>query len=60
MLIAKNMLGALSDETDIDEYKNNNDDFDFGKVLEFCSSNPVHSGHKLRCSDGQERIFSFD
>ena len=42
------------------DYKNSNNDKDFGKVLD--SYEPVGStnGYVLRCPDGQERLFSLD
>lgn len=56
MLIADNLLKELQNDTL--EYKNDNDDIDFGTVLNFYSSNATEP--RLRCSDGQERAFSFD
>ena len=38
---------------------NNDNDYDFGEVLEFCNENTV-SERKIRYSDGVERIVLFD
>lgn len=59
MLAAEGMLKALSGEDMSKEYKDNNNDYDFGRVLQYCNNKTLHS-HKLRCPDGQERNFSFD
>lgn len=61
MLSAKGLLDALSQENvSTENYKNSNNDKDFGKVLD--SYEPVGStnGYVLRCPDGQERLFSLD
>lgn len=62
MLAAKNMLNSLLEgNTTKDErsYNDYNDDYDLSKVLEFCNGNSVHN-NKLRYSDGQEEVFSFE
>lgn len=61
MLSAKGLLDALSQEdVSTENYKNSNNDKDFGKVLD--SYEPADSaiGYMLRCPDGQERLFSLD
>jgi len=40
-------------------YTDNNDDYDLGEVLKFCCENKT-SGHKIRCSDEQMQVFSFN
>lgn len=57
MLIAENMLKELNKENTM-ECMSDNDDIDFGTVLEFCCTSDIP--HKLRCSDGIDRILSFD
>lgn len=59
MLAAEGMLRSLAEEGQSQEYKDDNNDYDFGKVLQYCSSE-TPTPHKLRCSDGQKRNFSFD
>lgn len=62
MLSAKNMLNSLFEENNTKNgkpYNDYNDDYDFSRVLEFCNGNSVHK-NKLRYSDGQEEIFSFE
>lgn len=61
MLSAKGLLDALSQEDIFTEnYKNSNNDKDFGKVLD--SYEPIGStnGYMLRCPDGQKRLFAID
>ena len=58
MLAVEGMLEALSREEGTENYKNCNNDEDFGAGLEVCG-NGVHM-HKLMYSDGKERTFSFD
>lgn len=59
MLAANDMLEALTKTTACESYQNHNDDADFGDVLDICQDNSL-TGNKIRCSDGQERVFSFD
>lgn len=59
MLASYDMLDLLSKINDDEPYQNHNDDEDFGKVLEECQDDKL-TGHKLRCSDGKERVFSFE
>ena len=60
MLQAKKLLDALAEKDTSDVYDQNND-FDFGEVLKFCSSGQQKTqGYKLRYSDGSEKAFSFD
>lgn len=58
MLAVEGMLEALSGKDDTENYKNCNNDDDFGEVLEICGSG-IHM-HKIMYSDGIERTFSFD
>ncbi len=59
MLAMNELLKAFSEE-DVDEnYKNDNDDYDLGKVLEFCGGD-TFSKHEIMYSDGKKRIFSFE
>ncbi len=58
MLAVEGMLEALSREGNTENYKNCNNDEDFGAVLEVCG-NGIHM-RKLMYSDGIERTFSFD
>jgi len=61
MLAAKGLLESLSMKEEAENYKDCNDDHDFGKVLDFYGSSGIKTaGHKLRYSDGQEKAFSFD
>lgn len=61
MLAANGLLESLLEENNIENYTDCNDDHDFGKVLDFYSSNNLKSnGYMLRYSDGQEKSFSFD
>lgn len=61
MLAADGLLESLLKEDNTENYTNCNDDHDFGKVLAFYSSGDTKTqGHKLRYSDGQEKVFSFD
>lgn len=55
MLAVEGMLEALSREEGTENYKNCNNDEDFGAVLEACDSG-VHM-HKLMYSDGRENLF---
>lgn len=60
MTQAHNLLDALK-EQEHSEVHDQNNDIDFGEVLQFCNlGQPKTQGHKLRYSDGQERSFSFD
>lgn len=59
MLASEGLLKYLSGEDKPEDYKDYNNDHDFGKVLQYCSDDIVHD-RKLRCSDGIERNFSFD
>ena len=52
------MLKALLGEDSTEEFIECNDDMDFDEVLKFYGGEPTQ--HKLRCSDGTERTFSFD
>lgn len=56
MLAAENLLKILEDSNNEMKYPSN--DYNFGKVMEFCNNDNV-SECKLKCSDGQEREFSF-
>ncbi len=53
------MLNSLSKEDNTNDYKDCNNDYDLGEVLEFCSGKTIQK-HKIRYSDGQEKTFSFD
>lgn len=62
MLKADNLLHDLNCMDDDCEYKSDNDDFDFGKVLEFCATpaqQESSAASGIRCSDGICRIFTF-
>lgn len=59
MLSTGDMINLLSKTSDDECYQNHNDDEDFGKVLEGCKSESM-SNNKIRCSDGKERVFSFE
>lgn len=60
MLEAKKLVEALSKEQkDVPTTFSNSDDYDFGEVLKFCSDNKLPK-HKIRYSDGVERINNFD
>lgn len=56
MLAAKNLLEALSEESNPQDGKYDNDDHDFGEVLKFCGDDNI-SEHILRYPDGREEIF---
>ncbi len=58
MLAAKNMLSALESENVAEEYRNCNDDYDFGRVLE-CYGNEPESDYEVICSDGEKRSLLF-
>lgn len=62
MLKADNLIHDLSSVESDCEYRSDNDDFDFGKVLEFCIT-PTQQGKNstsgIRCSDGVYRDFTF-
>ena len=61
MLAADGLLESLLEEDATENYTNCNDDHDFGKILDFYSSGDHKThGYKLRYSDGQEKVFSFD
>ncbi len=53
----KELIKSLNDDCNTIP-KENCEDYDFGEVLKFNSSETV--GHKLRYSNGKEYIFSFD
>lgn len=59
MLEIKSLLEALSDNEEMEQYQDDNDDYDFGKVLEFCSESTLRQ-HKIRYSDGTIKEISFD
>lgn len=61
MLAAGNMLNALEslNENQMEDCQNHNDDYDFGKVLEFYGGDATPR-HKFRYVDGTEEFFSFD
>lgn len=59
MLATEGMRRALSGEDKPKDYKNYNNDHDFGKVLQYGGVDVIQN-RTLRCSDGQERNFSFD
>lgn len=62
MLAANGLMEALLRSDSTDEYKDSNDDYDFGRVLEFCGATAEgkkNSGRMIRYSDGEERAFSF-
>lgn len=54
MLAAENMLKALAEEKDTENYKDCNDDYDFSKVLELFK-NDVTPDYEVACSDGKKR-----
>lgn len=61
MLAADGLLESLFEKDTMENYTDCNDDHDFGKVLDFYSSDDKKTyGYKLRYSDGQEKSFSFD
>lgn len=53
------MLDLLLKTSNNESYQNHNDDDDFGEVLEGCKDEHL-IGKKIRCSDGKERVFSFE
>ncbi len=57
MLVTKNLIKALNEYCDYIP-KNDCNDYDFEEVLKFFSSETTE--HKLRLSNGEEFIFSFD
>ena len=60
MLASKNMLQSLSEEHS-ENYKDSNNDCDFGKVLEFCASGENDKCDRaILCSDGEKRVLSFE
>lgn len=59
MLATEGMMKSLLGEDMSKDYKDYNNDHDFGKVLQYCNESDVPN-RKLRCPDGQERCFSFD
>lgn len=60
MLEASGLLEALSRSENSEPYITGREDHDLGEVLEFCFGGEAPKKHKLRCSDGTEREFSFD
>lgn len=61
MLAAKGLLEDLSKEEHVENYKDCNDDFNFGEVLDFCNDGNINKhGNILRYSNGQEKTFSFN
>ncbi|MCM1262559.1 MAG: hypothetical protein NC313_07525 [Butyrivibrio sp.] len=59
MLATEGLQKFLSGEDKPKDYKDYNNDHDFGKVLQYCGDGVVHN-RELLCSDGQKRFFSFD
>lgn len=60
MLAANNLLEALARNDEAENYTDSNNDYDFGKVLEFYKSTEPVNERNIRYSDGQEKHFSFD
>lgn len=54
MLAAEDLLKALSEKESEDNYKNYNNDHNFGDVLELYRDDTVHNLEVI-CSDGQKR-----
>lgn len=57
MLAADTLLKALSNN-DTTNYKDENEDYDLCDVLRLYGEK--FENHKIRCSDGTEKIFTFD
>lgn len=59
MLMAGDLIEAISVEENTEgEYKNHNNDHDFGEVLNFyASKNNKTEEYKIRYSDGTEEAF---